>query len=886
MSYSNAEIDFSGVHIACLIGDNGAGKSSLLEAITWTVWEEGRARTDEIVKLGTREMSCELEFFLEEDLYRVYRSRTKGLKSSQGKSNLEFQIYNSKEDSWVSLSRHTVRQTQELITKTLKMDYNTFVNSIYLRQGRADEFTVKRPNERKQILADILDLAKYDELCDAARKKIKLIDSDLLLEKGLIEDLNERIAKEDELKKEKKEISKIYKLEEESYKKTKELLIAKQKELNEKIEKEKQVKTLEDTIQNQESLLSALDEQLEAVSTNIKKNETLIKDKDSTTEKYKKYQDVKSKLEELDKSRVKFAELNEKKAEYEVKLNEKINEAEKQIAVYKSKISDKNTQKQELMARLKNEDKFMKDFLPKAQKEIESFKELQESLSSIEVNGQELKHEKEIMELEVSNLENKAIELTKKMKTLKSHSHDEPCPLCKSPIKDKELVFSSYEKEINQINQNKSLVEKKIADKEKEIKQKREEYAVVKEKISKFGRAVVACLKDLGVTNVPELKRIEKADGAQAVNTLASQIEVTKNEFQRVKEQMLVVENELSACEKEEGSARDLMLSGEYVKEISQELTKIQKEVESLGYDQKEYEFVKSQLKEYEDILVTYNLLIKAESDQEVLIKQSKDLSEKIENGKKQITSTGDILKSISTQLEGIDELKIEVESISEKESAQSDKVQEIRKNLVIIEESLKEISELRKSIKDKKEKIDLMIEDKRQFEVLEKAFSKNGIQVAIIETIVPEIEKEANRILGKLTDYQMNVALRTQKEKKSSKGLQETLDVIIADGLGTRNYELYSGGEAYKINFALRLALSRLLANRVGAKLQALIIDEGFGSQDASGKERLVEIIKSIRDEFELVLVVTHLDELKDSFPSQLYVTKDEEGSKVRLVA
>ena len=129
-----------------------------------------------------------------------------------------------------------------------------------------------------------------------------------------------------------------------------------------------------------------------------------------------------------------------------------------------------------------------------------------------------------------------------------------------------------------------------------------------------------------------------------------------------------------------------------------------------------------------------------------------------------------------------------------------------------------------------------------------------------------------------------MHVALRTQREKKSQEGLAETLDVIIADTSGTRNYELYSGGEAFKIDFALRLALSRLLTNRQGAKLQTLIIDEGFGSQDTSGKERLVEVIKSIEGEFELILVVTHMDELKDSFPVQIQVTKDEEGSKIRV--
>ena len=139
MSYLNAEIDFSGIHVACLVGQNGAGKSSLLDAITWILWEEGRGKTDELIKLGKDEMSCELEFFIEAELYRVYRSRLKSYKNSQGKSNLEFQIFNPKEQSWTSLSMSSVKQTQDLIVKTVKMDYKTFVNSVYLRQGKADE---------------------------------------------------------------------------------------------------------------------------------------------------------------------------------------------------------------------------------------------------------------------------------------------------------------------------------------------------------------------------------------------------------------------------------------------------------------------------------------------------------------------------------------------------------------------------------------------------------------------------------------------------------------------------------------------------------------------------------------------------------------------------
>jgi len=66
---------------------------------------------------------------------------------------------------------------------------------------------------------------------------------------------------------------------------------------------------------------------------------------------------------------------------------------------------------------------------------------------------------------------------------------------------------------------------------------------------------------------------------------------------------------------------------------------------------------------------------------------------------------------------------------------------------------------------------------------------------------------------------------------------------------------------------------------------LQTLVIDEGFGTQDARGRERLVEAINAIQDDFARVLVITHIDELKDAFPARLEVTKTPDGSVVEVV-
>jgi exonuclease SbcC len=175
------------------------------------------------------------------------------------------------------------------------------------------------------------------------------------------------------------------------------------------------------------------------------------------------------------------------------------------------------------------------------------------------------------------------------------------------------------------------------------------------------------------------------------------------------------------------------------------------------------------------------------------------------------------------------------------------------------------------------------LIESLAQYEDLRQAFGKRGVPAMIIETVVPELETSANELLGRMTDGRLHVRIETQKEIRTGE-LREALDIIISDELGSRSYELYSGGESFRINFAIRIALSRLLARRAGAQLRSLFIDEGFGTQDASGREHLISAINSIQDDFDRILVITHIDELKEAFPARIEVRKTASGSMFSL--
>jgi DNA repair protein SbcC/Rad50 len=175
--------------------------------------------------------------------------------------------------------------------------------------------------------------------------------------------------------------------------------------------------------------------------------------------------------------------------------------------------------------------------------------------------------------------------------------------------------------------------------------------------------------------------------------------------------------------------------------------------------------------------------------------------------------------------------------------------------------------------------------EQMQAYNALAAAFGRSGVQSLIIENAIPELEAETNDLLARMTDNAMQVRFEMTRTTKTTRSEVETLDIKVQDDVGVRPYELFSGGEGFRINFAIRIALSRLLARRSGARLQTLILDEGFGSQDGKGRERLVEVIESIKDDFAKIIVITHFEELKDSFSQRIEVIKDAGGSRIHVL-
>jgi exonuclease SbcC len=177
MSYGEdvPALDFTGMHTLCLSGENGHGKSALLDAMTWALWGESRAgknKHEELVRIGADEMSVFFIFEMDGQKYRIIR------KYSKKASGRIWEFQQETPDvglgvGWRSLTGNNSGETEKAIQKLLRMSYDTFLNSAYLRQGQADQFVKQTPTKRKEILADILDLSRYDQLEAKARERMK-----------------------------------------------------------------------------------------------------------------------------------------------------------------------------------------------------------------------------------------------------------------------------------------------------------------------------------------------------------------------------------------------------------------------------------------------------------------------------------------------------------------------------------------------------------------------------------------------------------------------------------------------------------------------------------------------------------------------------------------
>lgn len=837
MAYQEAELDFRGFHLATLTGANGAGKSSLLDAITWALW--GRARTgsdDALIRLGDSQMEVEYTFCLHDNTHRVLRKRTS---KGRGRSSLNFFV--ETDSGWRTLTESNIRGTQAKINGLMRLDYDTFINSAFLLQGRDNEFTTKSPSKRKEILSDILGLAMYDAYADRAKERAKQAKTDITTFEAKIKQIDDELTQKEsyqtELASSEKDVDQISR-EREAADKMAQLLYEQHRAIS---DKHRQWEDLRKRTQTAEADLAYLKDGIGRIQQTVEHHETLIA----------RRSEVEQGLAELAQTREAIASWEERLQQLN-QLNDQKHTLTRQLEAEQAKIQ----------ADLRVVGNTISHLSPKVVA-IDSQRETLQQLQAEQVNlttlqesrqqNQQTVHE---LETDMARLSEQQNQITAEGQTLKGKLAELQeagafCPVCKSSLTPTHRAHATTQFE-------------------QEIEQKRESYRQ----------------KQLRVTALSEQQTDLQQKIAQADKDLKRLTKVQKD-VARLEQTLAEAEQaaaELVEAEQKQTKLQQQLEQEQFAQATRQALAELQTELEQLRYDKAAHQATKNQLQTLSHFERDGHELAQAE-------KQLPDEQRRLAQDEARLQRMQEQLAADQETIGKLQQETANLSGLSEQLSQAQAKADQLQRNerlardkVAAANQRLSYLTTLEGQRKGHTSELKTHQNEFSIFQELQTAFGKKGVQALLIENAIPEIEHEANQLLSRMTDGRMHLRFETQRESKKGDSIIETLDIRISDELGTRDYNLFSGGEAFRINFAIRIAISKILARRAGAQLQTLIIDEGFGSQDGQGRERLVEAINRIQNDFEKVIVITHVEELKDTFPVRIEVQKKSAGSQLTV--
>ena len=834
-------LSFEGIHVACLCGDNGNGKSAIFDAITWALWGKSRARNDDdLIHSGQSEMEIELEFISGEQQYRVLRKHAKKpSKARAGQTILELQIAGN--GTFRPISGNSLLETQQKIIDILNLDYEMFKNSAFLRQGHADEFSIKRPGKRKEILANILDLSHYDELeskakeqsskrrTEADRLEIAITDFEL--------PLANKVKYEDEIRKIQSEITQ---LEEQS--KFKETAISSLRSQKATLEiKKEQLSNTEVHLNETKKELERRKTKTKEYQDRITEYELVLAERKAIEKGYSEFKDVKTLNDEFNQKLSQLFALRERISN----LDQVIKNAAQALTIEHKIIQAKFAESEAKFAKTTR----LEESLTLARKHLLELSKQEEIVSKKRKQTQQTTSRISYLESTDGQLAEEIAGLNEKLKLLTGD--DVRCPLCETELG---------------IDGRRQIEAKLSSEAQQKIKTRQNN----NEELSK-NQAKLQALEN-------ELIERESALNKERT-TRHSQLSIIEKELIEARQ----ASNELSQERAKLAELEQLMAKKDYAVYEQQTLAQLENEERKLGYSKERHEEIQQQLaglQKYQSLKQELDEAIKNIDKEKSALAEAEETISNLE-----ATIVVDLRKHENLSAELLSLPNIIDKLIKEEEDYQASlqKERQVRDSLAALQERLRQLAELEISKREKTRLLQEALNEEGVYKELAEAFSKKGIQALLIEQALPEIEIEANRLLAKITDNRMSLRLESQRETRKGDTI-ETLDIKIADELGTRNYEMYSGGEAFRIDLALRIALSMLLVRQAGASLPILIIDEGFGTQDSSAREKLVEAINSIQDDFEKIIVITHLEEMKDKFETLINVTKTANGSIISI--
>ncbi len=856
LSYRDpVELDFRSFDLACIAGPNGAGKSSLLDAITWALFGQARKRDDSLINTRCEAAEVILTFAYEGNIYRVQR-----FKGRDKTAILEFNIlqngreFISGEDpalgvetgNWKPLTERTLRETEARIQETLRLDYETFINASFFLQGKADQFTQQRPGDRKRILSSILGLEIWEQYRQRAAERRRQVEADIAGLDGRLQEIQAELA-EEQTRKARLEmlmtdldgLSKTRASQESALENMKKVVATLAQQAKWVADKAQQSDAAALRLLEDENRLVDRQQERESFS-EVLKREADIKNAYAAWQQVRAdlegWEEVASRFREQEKRRQgPLDQINAARASLNQERQTLLGQRE-QIALASAEISDGTAQLEVLQGAARE-----------AEAQLAGRVELQARLQEARQRLAEAKAENPRLKAEMEGLKTRIDQL--------SSAEGALCPLCGGPLSPQER-------------------QKLVSELSAQGKEMGDRYRANKEMLDKADLLVSDLERQIAAfSQVDDEQRAR----SQTIAQLASRLEVL--EGQRL-------DWETKGATRLEQIEQDLQQET-FAPQAQARLGEIDAELKAIGYDAAAHHAARQAESQGRAAETDLRALERAQAAIAPLDREISGLQTRITSQRKEVARLQDEqaraaadLAAAQAQAPDVTTAERELLVVQEQENRLRLEVGAARQKVLVLED----LKERRQLLEAERQEHSSQV---GRYKQLERAFGKDGVPALLIEGALPQIEAKANEVLERLSMGNMSVRFVTQAayKDKHREDLKETLDIQISDGAGVRDYEMFSGGEAFRVNFAIRLALSEVLARRAGARLQTLVIDEGFGSQDTQGRQRLIEAINMVRQDFAKILVITHIDELKDVFPTRLEVEKTPRGSMVRLI-
>ncbi len=815
LSYGDqgVEIDFTGYQILLLIGKNGAGKSSILDAILWALWGKTRSGGDnDIMHSGSSDMEVRLDFVVRDATYRVVRKRSK-----KGKSFVSVLELQSLTEPITVLTDATIIQTQTRIDELIGVDYELLVNSAFLRQGQAQEFTQKSPTKRKQLLASLLGLEQYAQYHEQAKKNLKQTEIELAqLERDIATGEQTRGHYEQEITLQKNSLSEqnpanlAAKIEQQE--KTlqgwqlKTQLVAEWKQRFDSNEQKKL--SLTKKISNTQSLIQQIEAELITLHSELAAAPQAINHQD--------WESLEQQFHENEQLLQKHQDLTYRIQTNQTQLQKLVTDSDSQLQSLQTRIAHLQNTITEAVTT---------DNIESTRKQLE------------QIQGEQLAFAQTIAKLEqqMQSIIDQGNQINKRKEAVATI--DDQCPLCEQHIDS---------------NHKHTITEKYTQEREallatyQELKTQLETASTGRAQSQTEIDALQTTLKaQQGALNSYEVQQAQKESLLQQLAALQSNTADQKTKYE-------------------------------------QDLINLKEALTTLGFDQNAWEMIKTKRTQLQQAQLLANKHTEKRLKLQELQQSKKFHASTITDAESELSEINEqrqILESQRPQAGDQEEI-IRLEQALNNLKKQHQYLIQLE---ALIAQREKDKTDLDNKLAQFQEKKTTQQAQYNALTLLVEALGNKGIPQMLIEESIPRLEQYANETLSHLSDHTMSIKLSLTRPSKSDRDTQiETLDILIGDSIGTRAYELFSGGEAFRIDIALRIALTKLLTEHTHGSVDFLVIDEGFGSQDDSGNDLITHIIHQLQQYFRLILIITHVDQLKETFPDRLVIKKGPQGSEV----